>query len=400
MNILIADKFPEIYREELNDAGCVVHFDLTLSGDDLKEKMREISPEVLVVRSTKVTPEMIEADKNLFLIVRAGAGVNTIAVKDAAEKGIYVANCPGKNSIAVAELAFGLILACDRQISNCTKDLNNGIWNKKKYSEARGLHGCTLGLLGVGGIGKEMISRAAAFGLKVVAWSRSLNEERAKELGVTCLPTPVAVAKEADILSVHLALNPDTEGIVNEEIFNAMKEGSYFINTSRGPVVDEASLLDAMKNKGIRAGLDVFCDEPGANDSNFVNPLKNEENFVGTHHIGASTAQAQDAVASEAVRVILDFKDNGVVPNSVNLCERSPATHMLVVRHLDKIGVLASVFELLKKASINVQETENIIFDGAKAAAARIQIDSEVDSETLKDIRMSDSILAANLIKF
>jgi D-3-phosphoglycerate dehydrogenase len=208
------------------------------------------------------------------------------------------------------------------------------------------------------------------------------------------------VAKEADILSVHLALNPDTEGIVNEEIFNAMKEGSYFINTSRGPVVDEASLLDAMKNKGIRAGLDVFCDEPGANDSNFVNPLKNEENFVGTHHIGASTAQAQDAVASEAVRVILDFKDNGVVPNSVNLCERSPATHMLVVRHLDKIGVLASVFELLKKASINVQETENIIFDGAKAAAARIQIDSEVDSETLKDIRMSDSILAANLIKF
>src|SRR5207245_4539165 len=142
---------------------------------------------------TRVTKPMLEAG-HLSLIIRAGAGYNTIDVEAASERGIAVANCPGKNSVAVAELAFGLILALDRRVVDNATDLTRGIWNKKEYSRARGLLGRTLGLIGVGGIGKEMIPRARAFGMPVVAWSRSLTPEKAQALGIEWKASPAEVA--------------------------------------------------------------------------------------------------------------------------------------------------------------------------------------------------------------
>jgi D-3-phosphoglycerate dehydrogenase len=310
------------------------------------------------------------------LVVRAGAGFNTIDVAAASRRGIYVSNCPGKNSIAVAELAFALILALDRRIADNVIALRRGEWNKKEFSKARGLFGRTLGLVGVGKIGAEMIPRAAAFGMRVIAWSRSLTPERAAELGVEYKESPADVAREADIVSVHVALNPDTKAFLGTDFFAAMREGAYFINTARGEVVDQVALKEAMKSRGIRAGLDVYAGEPTSATAEFTDEIAKEPNLYGTHHIGASTDQAQEAIAAETVRIVREFKETGKVPNVVNLAQQTPATHRLVVRHLDRPGVLATVLDAIKSEHINVQEMENIVFEGAEAAVARINLDN------------------------
>ena len=182
MLVLIADKFEQSGRDGLQAIGCDVLYKPDLKDESLIEAIRQNNPDVIVVRSTRVTEPMLDAGQ-VKLVVRAGAGFNTIDVPAASRRGIYVANCPGKNSIAVAELAFALILALDRRIVDNVISLRQGEWNKKEYSKARGLFGRTLGLIGVGKIGQEMISRAQAFGMPVVAWSRSLTPERARTLG-------------------------------------------------------------------------------------------------------------------------------------------------------------------------------------------------------------------------
>src|SRR2546421_11643097 len=256
MYVLIADKFEQSGRDGLAAIGCDVSFQPDLKDDPLTEAIRQQTPDVLVVRGTKVTEPMLGAGQ-IKLVVRAGAGYNTIDVAAGSRRGIYVSNCPGKNSIAVAELAFALILALDRRIADNVIALRRGEWNKKEFSKARGLYGRTLGLIGTGKIGQEMIPRAHAFGMSVVAWSRSLTPERAAALGVERLDTPQAVARVADVVSVHLALKPETRSLVGADIFNSMKEGAIFINTSRGEVVDQSVLVHAMQSRGIRAGLDV-----------------------------------------------------------------------------------------------------------------------------------------------
>src|SRR6185503_2036935 len=227
MKILIADKFEQSGREGLNALGCEISFQPDLKDEALVAAVAAEQPDVLIVRGTKVTESMLAAGP-LKLIVRAGAGYNTIDVAAASRRGIYVSNCPGKNSIAVAELAFALILALDRRVVDNVITLRRGEWNKKEFSKARGLFGRTLGLIGVGKIGQEMIPRAKAFGMPVIAWSRSLTPERAAALGIAFRETPQDVAAESDIVSVHLALKPQTKGLIDADFFAAMRPGSYF----------------------------------------------------------------------------------------------------------------------------------------------------------------------------
>ncbi|GIV11961.1 MAG: hypothetical protein KatS3mg021_0243 [Fimbriimonadales bacterium] len=394
MKVLVADKFEQSGLDGLRALGCEVIYDPSLKEESLIEALRLHNPDILVVRSTKVTAPMLEAG-DLSLVIRAGAGVNTIDVATASKRGIYVANCPGKNAIAVAELAFGLILSLDRRIPDNVQQLREGRWNKKEFSEARGLAGQTLGLIGVGNIGREMIPRARAFGMRVIAWSRSLTPETAEALQIGYRATPLDVASEADIVSVHVALTPETHHLCGRAFFEAMKPGAYFINTARAEVVDEEALLWAVREKGIRAGLDVFSTEPAAAEGAFDNPLVHLPNVYGTHHIGASTQQAQEAIAEEVVNIVRTYMQTGHVPNVVNLAKRTPARYLLVVRHLDRVGVLAHVFDCLREAQINVQETENIIFEGAEAAVARIQLDSEPSAEVLRAIRSNPNIFSA-----
>lgn len=399
MKILIADKFEQSGRDGLAAIGCEVTFQPDLKDEALVEAIGQLKPDVLVVRGTKVTEAALAAG-TLKLVVRAGAGYNTIDVAAASRRGIYVSNCPGKNSIAVAELAFALILALDRRVADNVIALRRGEWNKKEFSKARGLYGRTLGLIGTGKIGQEMIPRAQAFGMNVVAWSRSLTTERAAELGVERLDTPQEVARAADVVSVHLALKPETRALVGADIFSSMKEGALFINTARGEVVDQAALAHALQTRNIRAGLDVFANEPTSAVAEFTDEIVKAENLYGTHHIGASTDQAQEAIAAETVRIVQSFKETGRVPNVVNLAVRTPATHTLVVRHQDRPGVLAQVLDAIRGANINVQEMENIIFEGSEAAVARINLEAAPPAETLERLRAENpDILELSLLE-
>ena len=406
MKVLVADAFEASGLSSLRQAGYDVVYQPELTGDARARALGSSAADVLVVRSTQVTESMLDAGR-LSLVVRAGAGVNTIDVAAASQRGIYVSNCPGRNSIAVAELAFGLILALDRRIPDNVADLRAGRWNKKEYAKARGLHGRTLGLVGFGSIGQEMAVRAAAFGMTTVVWSRRFGREGGLEMAelrpgsaIRVMPSAEAVAEAGDVLSVHLALTPETRNFVGAAILDRLRPGSIFINTARAEIVDHAALADAVRARGIRVGLDVFPEEPGGGTAAFAPPLAALPGVYGTHHIGASTEQAQEAIAEEAVRVIRVYSETGHVPNVVNLATRTPATHRLVVRHRDRPGVLAHVFDKLRAWNLNVQETENVIFEGASAAVASIHLDGEPPAELIHAIEQgSGDILSLQVVK-
>ena len=345
MRVLIADKFEKSGIDGLKALGCDVLFEPELKDQALADAVTRTSAEVLIVRSTKVgAPAM---SPPLKLIVRAGAGVNTIDVAAATAHGVIVANCPGKNSAAVAELAFGLMLALDRRIPDNVLDLRQGTWNKKEYSNARGLAGRTLGLLGAGNIACEMIRRAAGFAMNVVLWSRRydgqdgpLSEDAMDDLGVRSAfappelrrdkpampqisihlaPTPADVAARVDILSIHLALCADTRGLIDGAVLSKLAPGSFVINTARAECVDQDALRAAIRDRQLRVGLDVFANEPSLAKGDFTDPIVQEPGVYGTHHIGASTDQAQEAIAAETVRIVRTFRDTGKAPNAVNV---------------------------------------------------------------------------------
>jgi D-3-phosphoglycerate dehydrogenase / 2-oxoglutarate reductase len=413
MRVLVADAFEESGLTALKAAGCDVLYQPDLKDGALVEAIRASAAEVLVVRSTKVTEAMLDAGR-LALVVRAGAGYNTIDVAAASARGIYVSNCPGKNAIAVAELTFALLLAIDRRVADNVADLRAGTWNKKLYAKARGLAGKTIGIAGAGSIAREVIRRARAFEMPVILWSRRfdgrddmLTAEECTAMGfgggerdmcVSLAPSLLELASRSDVLTLHLALSPETKQIVGPAVLARLKPGAILLNTARGELIDHAALTEAVRTRGLRVGLDVFEHEPDAATGTFHDPVAQLPGVYGTHHIGASTSQAQEAIAAETVRVIRAFAETGRVPNVVNLAQRTPATHMLVVRHRDRPGVLAHVFGHLREQSLNVQETENIVFEGALAAVARINLDKAPDAALLDSLRASPDVLDLQVV--
>lgn len=320
MNILFADKFPEHGLDRLRGLGHSCDYQPELTAVDLPKKIA--GREILVVRSTGVEAAAIEAADRLRMIIRAGAGTNTIDKDSAAEKSIRVCNVPGKNAPAVAELTMGLLLAIDRNIPDNVADLRAGRWNKKKYSVAEGLYGRDIGIVGLGAVGLAVAERAAAFGMHVHVIRKSGRPEdvakRLARLNAFEVDDLDALAERCGVLSFHVPASPETRGLVNEALLDRMATGSIILNTSRGDVIDEQALINAMENQGIRAGLDVYQDEPGSGEGEFGSVLARHPNVYGTHHIGASTAQAQNAVA-EGVVEIIDAFVQGRVLNCVNL---------------------------------------------------------------------------------
>lgn len=391
MKVLIADKFEKVGIDGLKELGCTVVSQPDVKAEELPALIRETDPHILIVRGKKVNADALRAGTALTLVIRAGAGIDTIDVPTASSLGVFVSNCPGKNSIAVAELVLGLLLSCDRRIPDQVAELRQGTWNKGEYSKARGLHGRTLGIVGLGQIGREIAARARAFGMRVVAWSRSLTHEEADRLGVAYAQTPLEVARLADAVSINVAANAETKHLVNAEFLAAMRPGAYLINTSRGSVVDEAALDRAVRERRIRAGLDVFENEPAGNKAAFGNAIVHAPGVYGTHHVGASTDQAQVAIAHEVIRIVQTFQTTGEVPNVVNRLARSSATHVLSIRHRNRPGVLAHVFGVLAGGAINVEEVENIIYHGAQATLARIHLDGVPDDGALDRIRTGNT---------
>ena len=328
--------------------------------------------------------------------MRSGAGTNTIDCQAAADAGIYVCNVPGTNSVAVAELTLGLLLAIDRHIADCVVDLRNGQWNKKKYSEADGLLGKTLGIIGVGEIGLAVAERARSFGMSVIA-VRNPNrrvdiESRIRSVGIRLVDDQETLLSESDVVSIHVPGGGSTEGLVDANFLNQLQSGMGLLNTCRGAVVDEKALLNALETKNMRAGLDVFCDEPKAGTSQFNSSLASHPRVVGSHHIGASTKQAQDATSNGTIEVIEGYR-NGEVINCVNMATSRIGTASITVRHFDQVGVLAEVFRVLRNAKINVQTVKNNVFLGANSAVAVLDVSGELTPEICEELRGLEHVI-------
>ncbi len=397
MKILFADRLPEFCADDLRAMGHEVEIQPDLTTADLPAAIGDA--QILVVRSTKVDAASIEAAPSLSFIIRAGAGTNTIDVATASARGVFVSNVPGRNALAVAELTLGLILALDRNIADGTADLRNGVWNKKAYSQANGLAGATLGLIGLGDIGLAVAERAKAFGMTVVGERKPRSaaaEQRIRHAGVKLVNDRAALLEQSDIVSIHVPSTGDTKGMVDAAFLSAMKPGSMLINTSRGDVVDEAALLTALHG-GMRAGLDVFADEPSSGTGEFVSAVAAHPNVVGTHHIGASTEQAQTAVARGVVDLVRVF-GTGEVRDCVNLDEGTAPATTLRVRHLNRVGVLAAVLRELRSAGHNVETMQNRILGGREAGVADIDVVPTPDDTVMAAVGAIVDVIDARIV--
>lgn len=400
MRILCADSIPEDLFAPLRESGHDVRLEANLTEASLPDVLAGWPAEVLVVRSTRVTAEAIGASDSLGLIVRAGAGTDNIDQAAASAAGVYVSNVPGQNAIAVAELAMALLLAIDRHIAAGMADLSADTWNKKRYSDADGLHGKTMAIIGLGDVGLALAERATAFGLTVLALRKSGRSTdqlaRLRSAGISLVDSMEELLGAADVVSLHVPKAPETVGMCDASFFSMMRDGAILLNTSRGDVVDEAALVEAMNEKGIRAGLDVWPDEPATGAGEWSSPLSKHPNVVGSHHIGASTTQAQNAVASGTVSVIEDYVE-GRITNCVNVVSDPVGGTILTVRHLDRVGVLAKVFATLRAGGLNVQQMSNQLFTGSVAAVASISLERPPTEEVLEAIATDGDILAVSV---
>ncbi len=400
LRLLLADSLPEEAVAELRSRGheCVV--EPGLGADDLPEHI--CGYDVLVVRSTKVTEEVFARADRLALVIRAGAGTNTIATDAAAARGVLVANVPGRNSAAVAELTLGLLLAVDRRIADNVADLRAGRWEKKTYSQAGGLLGSTIAILGLGAIGLGVAERAAAFGMRVRALDKPRSPEteaRVTELGIELCATLPELLASADVVSLHVPATSETRHLVDAEFLAQLRPGAILLNTCRGDTVDETALLAALDSGAVRAGLDVYADEPAGGRADWDSALARHPRVVGTHHIGASTEQAQRATAAGVIEIVDAFVE-GEVRNCVNLAPTRLGSATLTVRHLDRPGVLAGVLDLLSVARLNVEHMENRIFRGGEAAVASIDLAGALPPGLLDEIGALPHVLGASVAPF
>ena len=398
MRVLFADSLGGSTVTELEARGHECTVDATLQAADLPGRIGGY--DALVVRSTKVPRAVFEAADRLALVIRAGAGTNTIDTDAAAERAVFVCNVPGRNAAAVAELTLGLLLAVDRRIADNVADLREGRWDKTTYGKAEGLLGSTMGIVGLGSIGFLVAERAAAFGIRLQSVAREGRSPaaltRAEELGITMCESLEELAATSDIVSLHVPAGASTKHLVDDAFLGRMRQGAILLNTSRGDVLDEAALLKALDEGRVRAGLDVFEDEPGSGQAEWDSPLAKHPGVVATHHIGASTAQAQRAIAQGVTEIVVAFT-GGEARHCVNLDPDRLGSITLTVRHLDRVGVLARVLDELSSAHLNVQHMVNRVFRGGHTAVAFIDLEGQASPELLETLRATPHVLGVSV---
>lgn len=402
MRVLVADKLHPRALEELRALPVDVVYEPEVTKETLESRLLGVG--ILVVRSTEVTRKAIESAPQLNLIVRAGAETSTIDLKAASERGIYVANCPGKNSAAVAELVFGMMVSLDRRIPDAVLALRGGKWERFEYGKAEGLFGKTIGIAGLGAIGRDVASRAKAFGLSPIGWSRSLTPARAADLGIGYAASIEELASKSDILTLHLALNERTRRCVSREVLELMPKRAMLINCARADLVDYDAMKSAVVERGLRVAIDVHPNEPRGTKEispdlfNLTTPSATGGFLYATPHIAASTDQAQLAISTETVRVIRSFLLEGVVPNVRNVMNLSNARFQMVIRMLDKVGTLANVLAVIKRHGINVEEVTNTVFDGSNASCAKLRVLSRPSEACTREIRAFEEVLHVDVV--
>ncbi len=398
MKVLLADALDPSAAAELRAQGYTVDVRPELGADDLASELADY--DALVVRSTKVGAEAISSSRRLSLVVRAGAGTENIDVAAASAQGIHVCNIPGRNAVAVAELTFGLLLAIDRHIASATADLRAGVWNKTVYSDADGLMGRTMGVVGLGEIGLEVAQRAKAFGMTVLGLRKpgrsEATESRIRSIGIRLVDSLEELVASSDVVTLHVPGGDDTRSMVDAGLLAHFKDGAILLNTSRGDVVDDDALIEAMDAKGIRAGLDVYRDEPPSGGHSFESPLARHPLVVGTHHIGASTEQAQLAIARAVVESVCSFAAGEPI-DCINLAPRDEECTSLIIRHHDRVGVLAAIFGVLRGGGLNIQHMENRVFQGHQAAVAAIDVSAGFTDDLKRQLEELPDVLGVGV---
>jgi D-3-phosphoglycerate dehydrogenase len=284
------------------------------------------------------------------------------------------------------------MISLDRRIPDNVIDFRNGKWNKGEYSKAEGLMGKTLGIIGVGNIGKEVAKRALAFGMNV--YGKDIS--RIEGVMIKDFSEMDQLLPLCDIITIHLPATSQTKGLFNKEMFSFMKPNSMLINTARADIIDQDAMIEAIKTKNIRVALDVIKNEPENKAADISSPLQELKNVYLTHHIGASTEQAQNAVAAETIRIIKDYIQSGVIAHWVNRAKISDAHYQLVVKHFDKPGVLASIMSIIREKNVNIEEIENIIFEGGVVACCTIKLKTPLTTEMLKQMNENSNVLSVS----
>ncbi len=372
-HVLIADELSARAVEVLKAHPEIeVRVQTGLKGDALKEALAGV--DALAVRSaTKVTADVIAAAKALRVVGRAGIGVDNIDVKAASRRGVIVMNTPSGNAVTTAEHALCLLASLARHIPQATATMKAGKWEKKKF-EGTELCDKTLGVLGLGNIGRIVADRAQGLKMRVVGYDPVLSEAAAAKLGVELLPLD-EVFRRADFLTVHTPLLPETRGLVGADAFQKMKQGVLIVNAARGGIVDEAALLDALNSgKVAGAALDVFTEEPPPKEHPVLGALLAHERVIATPHLGASTEEAQEKVAVEVAEQIAAYLLRGEVRNALNLPAMSSEAQASVHPWLElggRIGELAAQLSGTVEA-VTVEVAGEIAAVGAKPIGAAV----------------------------
>jgi D-3-phosphoglycerate dehydrogenase/(S)-sulfolactate dehydrogenase len=311
-SVLVADDLSSEAIDHLRSRGIEVDVRVGLAPDALAAALG--AHEGLLIRSaTRVTAGLLESAPRLRVIGRAGVGVDNVDMEAATRRGVLVVNTPGGSSTAVAELALGMLLAASRHLVAATESVKGGRWERKRF-QGRELAGKTLGVVGIGNVGSALVSRAQAMHMKIIAYDPFISPEAAARMGVRLVELE-ALWGEADVVSLHVPLTEQTRNLVDARALARMREGAILLNCARGGLVDEAALAEALASGRLRAAaFDVFAEEPPPPD----HPLLKLDNFICTPHLGASTEEAQSAVAVAVAVQVASFLLDGVVLNAVN----------------------------------------------------------------------------------
>ena len=385
MKVLIADAINEKGIENLKDVAEVV-VDTDITPEELADTIHEYNG--IIVRSrTKLTADIIEKADNLQIIARAGVGVDNIDLNAATEKGIMVVNSPESTSVTVAEHTMGLILSMARKISIADKSVKDGKWEKKKFMGVE-LRNKTLGVIGMGRIGSQVVNRCKAFGMDAMAYDPYLPEEVALQMGVelTDLDT---VLENSDFITIHVPLTPETKHSVSTEQFELMKDTAFIVNCARGGVIDEEALYDALLNDKIGgAALDVYEDEPPKDSKLFE-----LDNIVLTPHIAASTKEAQRDAAIIVADEIIDLAKGNTPKNVLNMPRIDRNTYKELSPYMELCEKLGSFIS--QGVNGKIKEIE-IIYSGELAEIDNLEILSRTVIQGAVNPFLSSPVNAVN----
>lgn len=392
MKILVACPLPGNMLPELRALGTEVNYQPELTAERLEELIPDVA--VLVVSRLRVSPEAIEAGHALQLIVRAGTDTSNIAIEEASAAGIFVANCPYTDAIAIAELIIGLLVALDRRVLESSVTRCESERAQPARVDSLGLAGRRLGMLGFGPVEREIAKRARAFEMDVLAWSPGLTPELAAESQVQFCPWPRELARQSDAVTVYAAGQGAKDLLVDAEFLRNMRAGAMFVHVGHPAALDQQALLKVARERGLRVACDVSSPQlPDSDTGRITARLQALPGVIGTCRLADRTQQMQDATAREVVRVIREFVIAGEAVNCLNLSEHSPATWQLVLRLRDKPGVLASIVEAVRADGINIEGVTTRLFTGARAAWCKVALDERPSNDTLSAIRASDGVL-------